>query len=176
MSCWRWVSKRHGEPRVRHPLHGMSVPHMVSEKQMLESYHPLTSWKTLAGVRLQQRLPTQDFAATVRGWEPNYPTHFCLSWTVKVEVHGQWWEMEARRDRMGLILMKTPPVGAGGTKMQQGHGVCTLLPSWDQLNHHPKPLGHLPSLQNPPCRCMAGKREKKKSSERKSFKMSKIKN
>lgn len=32
-----------GESRVRHPLHGMSVPHTVSEKQMPESYHPLTS-------------------------------------------------------------------------------------------------------------------------------------
>lgn len=120
-----YMARGMGGSRVRHPLHGMSVPHTVSEKQ---SYHPLTSWKTPAGewgcrrVRLQERLPTQDVAVTIRGWEPTYPTHFCLSWTVK-GGSPRAVVRDGSKERLDVILMTTPPVRAGGAKKQQGHGV-----------------------------------------------------
>lgn len=175
MSCWRWVSTQHRESRVHHSLHGMSVPHTISEKQMLESYHPLTSRKTPAEVRLQQRRPpTRDVCGHCpEAGGPNYTTHFCLAWTIKAEVRGQWCEMESRRDRKWsrtkVVLMKAPSLRAAGSKKQQGHRGIKPPPLTGPAQLPPGATGPPALTQNPPCRCMAGKR-KKKSTERKSWK------
>lgn len=78
-------------------------------------------------VRLQESQAAGAAAHTGRcGHHPrlgaNYPTHFCLSWTVK-GGSPRAVVRDGSKERLDVILMTTPPVRAGGAKKQQGHGV-----------------------------------------------------
>lgn len=73
--------------------------------------------------------------------------------------------------------MKAPSIRQQISNSSRAIGVLTLLPSQDQLSHHPEPLGHLPLLKTH----LADVRQEKKKHRKTilengtSFKMCKIK-
>lgn len=183
MACWRWASTQHRQSRVHHSLHGMSVPHTLSEKQMLGSYRPVTSWKTLAEVTLQQQPPHGMLWSLSQGWGPNYPIHFCLVLRGQSRRKSKGSDMRCNGGETGsdqeprLSSWRLHPLGQQISNSSRAIGVLTLLPSQDQLNRHPEPLGHLPLLKTHLADVRQGKKKHRKTilENGTSFKMCKIK-
>lgn len=177
MVCWRWASTRHRQSRVHHSLHGMSVPHTLSEKQMLGSYRPVTSSKTLAEVTLQQRSPHGMLWSLSQGWGPNYQIHFCLVLCGQSRRKFKGSDVRCNGGETGsdqeprLSSWRRHPLGQQISSSSRAIGVLTLLPSQDQSHGATCPYSK-PTLQ------MYGRKKKHRKTileNGTSFKMCKIK-
>lgn len=104
----------HGESRVRHPLHGMSVPHTVRNEcqNRTTQEHPERHWQESGcsgGKPSEAGSPTTQPVSVFRGQSRRKSKGSVVR--------------DGSKERQDVILTKVPTVRAGGAKKQQGHRV-----------------------------------------------------